>query len=180
MSSPKRPKVDESPSEPKPQIIHQHLMVADKQLDIPPNVEKIIPELIDASVQVKSHSYSPYSKFRVGAALLTKGGQIYRGCNVENASYGLSVCAEVCAYVKAVSDGHREFRAIAVTTDMTENFATPCGACRQFISEFGDCLIIVSRADKQYRVCTIEELLPYSFSPADLKKKRAQHYTIQH
>ena len=179
MSSPKRLRVDESPSGTKLQTIHQHLMIAGKQLDIPPDIEKLIPELIDASIQVKSYSYSPYSKFRVGAALLTKGGQIYRGCNVENASYGLSVCAEVCAYVKAVSDGHREFRAIAVTTDMTDDFATPCGACRQFISEFGECLIILSRADKQYRVCTIGELLPYSFSPADLKKKRAQHYTIQ-
>ena len=179
MSSPKRPRVDESPSDTKPQVTHQHLMGANKQLDIPPAIEKIIPELIEASIQVKSNSYSPYSKFRVGAALLTKGGQIYRGCNVENASYGLSVCAEVCAFVKAVSDGHREFSAIAVTTDMTDSFATPCGACRQFILEFGDCFVILARPDKQYRVCTIGELLPHSFSPADLKKKRVQHYKIQ-
>ncbi|KAI6657771.1 Metallophosphoesterase domain-containing protein 1-like [Oopsacas minuta] len=163
------------PSDVKVPTTHQHLLLPNKEIQLPPDVEKALPELIEACIEAKSNSYSPYSKFRVGASLLTNDGMIYRGCNVENASYGLCVCAEVCAYVKAVSDGYREFRAIAVNTDMVDSFAAPCGACRQFILEFGEYYVIIVRPDKQYKIATITELLPYSFSGADLKKERIQH-----
>ena len=154
------------------QTTHPHLLEADRIVNLASDITERIAELITSSIEARSSSYSPYSKFRVGASLLTKDGTIYRGCNVENASYGLSVCAEVCAYVKAVSDGHREFRAVAVSTDMVDSFVAPCGACRQFISEFGDCVVVLVRPDKQYKVATIGELLPFSFSPTDLKKER--------
>ena len=93
-------------------------------------------ELIDAAIQAREKAYVPYSKFKVGAAVLTKSGIIVSGCNVENASYGLSNCAERTAIFKAVSEGEQDFSVIAVAAD-TERPVAPCGACRQVIAEFG-------------------------------------------
>jgi len=113
------------------------------------------------------HAYAPYSQFRVGAAVLTEDGQIYAGCNVENASYGLSVCAERTAVFKAVSKGERDFEAIAV---VTEKGVTPCGACRQVLMEFGENIqVIVADEAGEYRVFTLRELLPEAFTPKHLE-----------
>jgi cytidine deaminase len=108
----------------------------------------------------------PYSKFAVGAALLAKSGRVYTGCNVENASYSLSVCAERVAIYKAVSEGEREFEAIAV---VTEKGVPPCGACRQVLREFGEGIrIIVADVYGKRRIFTLEELLPEAFKAEDL------------
>jgi cytidine deaminase len=113
-------------------------------------------QLIAAAKSAQRHAYAPYSKFRVGAALLTSDGKVFTGCNVENASYGLTICAERVAVGKAVSEGCREFKAIAIVAPARN--ITPCGACRQVLAEFGDCLVICNT--KQYR---LSELLPSAF-----------------
>lgn len=102
--------------------------------------EKDLRSLAAAAVQIKKNSYSPYSHFKVGAAVLTENGQIYAGTNIENASYGLTVCAERNAMFKAVGEGHRKLLALALCTDPVEGeaFGTPCGACRQVMLEFMD------------------------------------------
>ena len=120
-------------------------------------------ELIDAALAAREKAYAPYSKFLVGAALLTKSGEIIGGCNVENASYGLCFCAERTAIVKAVSEGQRDFVAFAVAT---EGGGTPCGACRQFIAEFCDgstLVIVVDTTSGETTEYTLEELLPNAF-----------------
>ena len=131
---------------------------------LPCNVEK----LINACVIAKEYSYSPYSKFRVGAALLTATDEIITGCNVENVSYGLAICAERTALVKAVSEGHKKFKAIAVTTDVKTTFTYPCGACRQFMAEFGDFDVYLVSVDGKVRKSTVNDLLPFSFQQKDL------------
>lgn len=120
-------------------------------------------KLIATALAARRNAYAPYSKFRVGAALLTKSGKVYTGVNVENASYGLTNCAERVAVGKAVSEGHRKFRAIAVAGPGT--VLSPCGACRQVLSEFGDCVVICvdSRNTKRVRIHLLSELLPHSF-----------------
>lgn len=124
-------------------------------------------ELVQAALQAREHAYVPYSGYRVGAALLTRSGRVFTGANVENASYGLSVCAERVAAFKAVADGEREFDAIAV---VTENGVLPCGACRQVLNEFGpDMRIIVADASGNTRVYRLPDLLPGGFTQADLK-----------
>lgn len=126
--------------------------------------------LLQRSIKAKEHSHSPYSKFRVGAALLTDTGEIIDGCNVENASYGLSICAERTALVKAVSMGFKKFPAVAVTTDM-EEFIAPCGACRQVIAEFGlECDVYLVKSDLSYKKISISELLPLTFTSAELER----------
>jgi len=120
-------------------------------------------ELIASSLNAKKFSYSPYSNFRVGCALLTTCGKVIEGCNVENVSYGLAICAERTAYVKAISEGYKQFKAIAVSTDVESNFVFPCGACRQFMSEFGDLVVITVRNDLKFEETTLGELLPRSF-----------------
>ena len=125
-------------------------------------------ELITLAVEARKQAYAPYSTFRVGAALLGKSGKIYTGCNVENAAYTPTNCAERTAVFKAVSEGEREFSAIAIVGgkgDAPADFCAPCGVCRQVISEFcsGDFLIILSDG-KETRVQTLDELLPYRFS----------------
>ncbi|XP_068720545.1 cytidine deaminase-like [Montipora capricornis] len=128
-----------------------------------------ITNLLMCSIKAKEHSHSPYSKFRVGAALLTETGKIIDGCNVENASYGLSICAERTALVKAVSMGFKKFPAIAVTTDLNQ-FVSPCGACRQFIAEFGlDCDVYLVKSDLSYKKIGISELLPLPFTSSKLE-----------
>ena len=125
-----------------------------------PEVQK---ELISLAIKSRQIAYAPYSNFLVGAALLTADGSIYTGCNVENTSYGLCICAERTAICKAVSVGHQEFQAIAVAANP---FATPCGACRQFIVEFGKQIeVIAVDANNPEHVKTwgIEDLIPENF-----------------
>jgi cytidine deaminase len=120
-------------------------------------------KLITAALAARRNAHAPYSKFRVGAALLTKGGKVYTGANVENASYGLTICAERIAVGKAVSEGHREFQAIACVAPHAR--LSPCGACRQALAEFGDCIVVCadSRNIRRIRIHLLSELLPESF-----------------
>lgn len=120
--------------------------------------------LIDLSNSAKEKAYARYSNFRVGCALLTKCGKTITGCNVENVSYGLTICAERTAYTKAVSEGYLQFKAVAVSTDVDGTFTWPCGACRQFMSEFGDVEVISVNKDKKHEMSTLGKLLPNSFS----------------
>jgi len=118
-------------------------------------------QLIVLAAEARRNAYTPYSHYAVGAALLTASGQVHTGCNVENASYGLTICAERTAVVKAVAEGEREFVAIAVVSD---NGATPCGACRQVLAEFGpDMWVLVADAVGNYRTYRLRDLLPDSF-----------------
>ncbi|XP_030041932.1 cytidine deaminase [Microcaecilia unicolor] len=127
--------------------------------------------LLHQSLEAKKAAYCPYSKFPVGAALLTCDGKIYSGCNVENAVYPLSVCAERTAIQKAISDGYQKFRAIAIASDMEEEFISPCGACRQVMREFGtDWDVFLTKPNGSYVLATLHELLPMSFGSESLKK----------
>ncbi|XP_053137156.1 cytidine deaminase [Hemicordylus capensis] len=126
--------------------------------------------LLDACREAKAFAYCPYSKFPVGAALLTCDGKIFSGCNVENACFPLGVCAERTAIQKAVSQGHTEFRAMAISCNNGTSYAMPCGACRQVLREFGQHWdIYLTKPDGTYIVKTLEELLPLSFGPEHLK-----------
>ncbi|XP_016422072.1 cytidine deaminase b [Sinocyclocheilus rhinocerous] len=132
-----------------------------------------IKELIWKSLEARKFAYCPYSKFRVGAALLTHDGTVFTGCNVENACFCLGICAERTAISKAVSEGYRDFKAIAIASDMCEHFVSPCGGCRQFMREFGaNWDVYLSKPDGSYVEMTVEELLPASFGPEDLKMKK--------
>jgi cytidine deaminase len=125
-------------------------------------------ELIDLARQARKKAYAPYSHYKVGAALLGKSGKVYTGCNVENASYGHTVCAERTAVLKAVSEGETEFEAIAV---VTKNGGSPCGACRQVLSEFApELTIYIADKNGEYRTTTMKKLLPDSFTPAHLEE----------
>jgi len=129
-------------------------------------------ELVALAAQARRHAYAPYSHFAVGAALLAQSGRVYTGANVENASYGLAVCAERVAVWQAVAAGERDFTAIAV---VTENGVSPCGACRQVLAEFaGDprtLRLIVADAQGRRRTFTLAELLPEAFTPEQLPRK---------
>lgn len=128
-------------------------------------------ELMKAAREAREKAYVPYSRFKVGAALLTEDGQIYTGCNVENASYGLANCAERTAIFKAVSEGHRRFTAIAVIAD-TEGPCSPCGACRQVMSEFGgETKVFLTNLKGDVSETTVAELLPGAFREEDLPSK---------
>ena len=118
--------------------------------------------LIKKAKQVSEKAYAPYSGFKVGAALLTKSGKVFTGCNVENSSYGLSNCAERTAVFKAVSEGEMEFSELVIYVDSDILF-TPCGACRQVLSEFSSDLKITIISNKDRLETTISELLPYKF-----------------
>ncbi|MBA4542628.1 cytidine deaminase [Thermoactinomyces sp. CICC 10521] len=126
-------------------------------------------ELIEAAKQAREMAYVPYSKFRVGAAVLTKDGEIIRGCNVENASYGLTNCAERTALFKAISEGYREFAGIAVIAD-TEGPVSPCGACRQVMVELcpPDMKVFLSNLKGAIQETTVADLLPGAFQKGDL------------
>jgi cytidine deaminase len=127
--------------------------------------------LIEAALAARQKAYAPYSLFPVGAALLTESGELYTGCNIENASYGLSNCAERTAIFKAVSDGHTQFSAIAVVAD-TEGACSPCGACRQVMMEFApQSRVILTNLRGDVRVTSVHELLPGAFLVSDLPAK---------
>lgn len=128
--------------------------------------------LMEQAQTAREKSYSPYSRFRVGAALLTKSGKIYLGCNIENAAYSATVCAERTAIFKAVSEGERDFEALAIVGGKegeTAEFCAPCGVCRQVIAEFcpKDFKIILGNENK-FQVYTLDRLLPLTFTKQDL------------
>ena len=125
-------------------------------------------KLIASAAAARERAYAPYSKFKVGAALKGKSGRVYAGCNVENAAYGPSMCAERTAIFKAVSEGEREFEAIAV---VTENGASPCGSCRQVMMEFApDMAVIIADTQGRARFTTVRDLLPDGFTPEHLPR----------
>lgn len=125
--------------------------------------------LAEKAVESKSKALPTYSKFHVGAALLTEGDKIYTGCNIESSSYSLTICAERTAIFKAVSEGERKFKAIAVAGD-TEGFISPCGACRQVISDIcGDIDVVLVNSNNETKVLKTSELLPFAFGDKDLK-----------
>ena len=127
-------------------------------------------KLMDCAIKARENAYSPYSHFAVGAALLCEDGTLFEGCNIENASYGLTNCAERTAIFKAVSEGHVTFKALAVVAD-TEGPCAPCGACRQVVAEFKIPIIIMGNLMGNVKIVTIEELLPFSFSESELLGK---------
>lgn len=128
-------------------------------------------QLIDEAIAASKQAHVPYSHFHVGAALLTTDGKIYRGCNIENASYGLTNCAERTTIFKAVSEGDKQFSAIAVVGD-TDGPISPCGACRQVLAEFCDdhTQIILANLKGDFVITNINEILPGYFSSKDLQK----------
>ena len=134
----------------------------------------MVEKLIDTAIEQLKFSYTPYSNFKVGAALLAKNGEIFTGCNIENASYTPTNCAERTAFFKAVSEGVREFRAICIgggkDGKLTE-YTAPCGVCRQVMMEFCDpkTFQIILAVDKErYEIYTLEELMPLGFGPLNL------------
>jgi cytidine deaminase len=126
-------------------------------------------ELSQRAIAALAHAYSPYSKLRVGAALRATDGRIFTGCNVENASFGLTSCAERTALVKAVSEGAREFDALAVASDGA-HAPMPCGACRQMLSEFAPNLrVLIASSGTKWRERSLSDLLPEAFGPSDVR-----------
>lgn len=131
--------------------------------------------MIELAIGQLSYSYTPYSGFKVGASLLTKDGKLYTGCNIENAAYTPTNCAERTAFFKAVSEGEREFRAICIVggkDGILTEYAAPCGVCRQVMMEFCDpdtFQIILATSKEQYEMFTLKELLPLGFGPNNLK-----------
>ena len=137
--------------------------------------QKTIQELITAAFDARKMSYSPYSHYQVGAALLAKNGLVFTGCNIENAAYTPTNCAERTAFFKAVSEGVRDFSAIAVVGspegDILSQYAYPCGVCRQVMMEFcnpSDFQIIIAKSENDFRLMTLQELLPEGFGPENL------------
>jgi cytidine deaminase len=129
---------------------------------------EIAQDLINRSIEARQQAYVPYSRFPVGAALLTATGKIYTGCNVENASYGLTVCAERVAIWKAVSEGETEFEALAVATNIA---GSPCGACRQVMAEFApDMPVLIADLSGQATETSVADLLPLAFTPQHLQQ----------
>ncbi len=126
-------------------------------------------ELILKAIETRKNSYSPYSKFSVGAALLCDDGEVFTGVNVENVSFGLTNCAERTAFFKAISEGKRKFSKIAIVGG--ETYLSPCGACRQVMAEFcsKDFEVIFAKNENDYIVKTLQEILPFSFSEEDMK-----------
>ena len=134
-------------------------------------------ELIREAFKAQTFSYSPYSNFQVGAALLTADGKVYSGCNIESAAYTPTNCAERTAFFKAVSEGERNFSKIAVVGNLKsgrmpeDDYTAPCGVCRQVMMEFcgQDFEIILAKSETDYKVFTLPEILPLGFGPKDLK-----------
>lgn len=131
-----------------------------------------LSKLLQKSREALTKAYCPYSKFAVGAALLCEDGNIITGCNVENASYGLTMCAERTAIFKAVSEGYKKFKAIAIVSSSESNdFIGPCGACRQVLAEFGvNWDIYITKLDGSFIKSTVAEILPMAFTPEHLAK----------
>ncbi|APC40181.1 cytidine deaminase [Clostridium estertheticum] len=128
-------------------------------------------KLVSQALQARKNAYAPYSNFKVGAAVLTNDGKIFTGCNIENASYGATNCAERTAIFKAVSEGYTTIKAIAIV-GVQNDYTYPCGICRQVIAEFAtdDTKIILGKNDTEYLVKTLDEILPGAFTKKDLGK----------
>lgn len=126
-------------------------------------------ELVKLAIEAKKNAHVPYSHFKVGAALLTTSGEVFKGANIECSSYGMTVCAERCALVKAVSEGYKDFSKIAVVGGMEDEliYTTPCGACRQFLADFNQEMDVimgyVEAGELKYKVMKLNELLPETF-----------------
>ncbi len=136
-------------------------------------------QLVKEAIEARKNAYTPYSHFQVGAALMAKGGKIYRGCNIENAGYTPSNCAERTAFFKAVSEGEREFEAIAIVAGSeggSLELTAPCGVCRQVMMEFcsyESFQIILAVSETDYQIWTLKEMLPLGFGPGNLKLTEA-------
>jgi len=130
--------------------------------------ERCMDELVEAAKAVLNNAYAPYSKFKVAAAVKTRNGKVYTGVNVENASYGLTVCAERVAIFKAVSEGDRDIEVVAVYVDADEPVA-PCGACRQVIAEFNPNALVVMASRNKVKTARLSELLPMAFTGERLR-----------
>lgn len=130
-----------------------------------------IEQLINEAKTARNFAYVPYSKFQVGAALLTKDGKVFHGCNIENAAYSMTNCAERTAFFKAISEGNTEFDLLAIVAD-TDRPVSPCGACRQVIAEFcpGDMKVILTNLNGDVFETTVEELLPGAFNAEDMNE----------
>ena len=134
------------------------------------NKEMSNKALIAKAYEAMAHAYVPYSGFPVGAALITEDGTLYTGCNIEVASYGATNCAERTAIFKAVSEGHRKISRIAIFSELEETF--PCGICRQVLAEFSDKIEIIIGTEESYKVYAMTDLLPHSFTKAELDLHR--------
>jgi cytidine deaminase len=135
-------------------------------------VRKIYTELLRVANQAKKSAHAPYSGFRVGAALLTTKGTTYTGCNIETSSYSLTICAERTAIFKAISEGERNFRAIAIATDATE-LTPPCGACRQVLLDLaGNIDVLLTNGRKHSSPKKLRQFLPHAFTGRNLKRTR--------
>ena len=134
-------------------------------------MKKDIKELIKLAIENKKNSYSPYSNFRVSSVVLTKKGNIYKGVNIENAAYSVTLCAERSAISSAISAGDREIDTIVITGDSTMTY--PCGVCRQFMAEFldSDSKIVIANSIENYKIYGLDDILPYNFSKKDLEEK---------
>nr|WP_158322865.1 cytidine deaminase [Lederbergia ruris] len=126
-------------------------------------------QLVEAASQARERAYVPYSRFAVGAAVLTRDGKVFAGCNIENASYGMTNCAERTAIFKAISEGETEFTKLLVIAD-TARPVPPCGACRQVLAEFcpRDMIVILTNLQGDQQQTTVEELLPFAFTAEDM------------
>ena len=137
--------------------------------------KKLVEEMIRMAKNQMKYSYAPYSGFKVGAVLLTDDGEFYTGCNIENAAYTPTICAERNAFFKAVGEGHRKFRAICIVggkDGAMTGYTAPCGVCRQVMMEFCDpdmFNIILTAGGGSYKIYTLKELLPLGFGPDDLR-----------
>lgn len=140
--------------------------------------EAVIRKLIKTAVRQLSYSYAPYSHFKVGAALLAENGTIYTGCNIENAAYTPTNCAERTAFFKAVSEGVRTFKAICITGGMNgelTDYTAPCGVCRQVMMEFcspEEFEIILAKGEDDYKMYKLKDLMPLGFGPGNLREGR--------
>ncbi len=135
-------------------------------------MSKRYKELVAAAMNAKELAHAPYSKFRVGAAILTKDGRIITGCNIESSSYGLTICAERTAIFKAYSEGIKEFTAIAVVSDNAD-FTPPCGACRQVLVDLaGDIDFVMANAKTKLKIIRLKSLLPLAFTSKNLNPIR--------
>ena len=128
-------------------------------------------KLVDLAFETLAKSYVPYSNFPVGAAIRCADGTVFTGCNVENAAYGSTICAERTALVKAVSEGHRDDLECIAIAGNSEDYCWPCGACRQMLYEFNpEMTVLVARGDRHFVACSLHELMPHGFGPKSLKQ----------